>query len=191
MSRVVADTIAVGLLRGVNVGGNNKIRMEALRAVCESLGFEEPRTLIQSGNVVFRTRQRNLRQLARRLEHALEREHGFRPAVVLRTLAEMRDVRSRNPFAAHPDLDPAKLLVTFLAQRPSASACEKVRAMKIDPEQLRLDGREMFIYFPLGMGRSRLPLAQIEKTLGTIGTGRNWNTVRKLIEIAEQMASGR
>jgi len=184
-------TVVVGLLRGVNVGGKNKIRMEALRALCESLGCEEPRTLIQSGNVVFRTQERNLRQLAQRLEQAIERGHGFRPAVVLRTLAEMRGVVARNPFAGRRDLNPAKLIVTFLGDQPAASARDRILAMKTNPEELRLDGREMFIYFPLGMGRTKLPVARIEKTLGTVGTGRNWNTVLKLLDIAEQMAGGR
>jgi uncharacterized protein (DUF1697 family) len=164
--------------------------MEALRALCESLGLEGPRTLIQSGNIVFRTNQRDLRRIAARLEQAIERGHGFRPAVVLRTLAEMRDVAARNPFGARTDLDPARLVVTFLADRPEAPARRKVLAMKTDPEELRLDGREMFIYFPLGMGRSKLPVPQIEKTLGTPGTARNWNTVRKLLDMAEEAARG-
>ena len=184
-------TVVVGLLRGVNVGGKHKIRMETLRALCESLGFEEPRTFIQSGNVVFRTRQRNLRLLAERLEEAIERGHGFRPAVVLRTVADMRGVVARNPFGTRRDIEPAKLVVTFLADQPAVSACQKVLAMKTDPEELRIVGREMFIHFPLGMGRTKVPTAQIEKTLGTPGTGRNWNTVLKLLDIAEQMARGR
>ena len=186
----MAMTVAVGLLRGVNVGGKNKIRMEALRALGESLGFEAPRTFIQSGNVVFRTRARDLRQLAPRLEKAIESGHGFRPAVVLRTLAQMRSVVARNPFGGREDIDPARLLVLFLADQPTAATRRRVLAMKTDPEELRLDGREMFIYFPLGMGRAKLPVARIEKTLGTNGTGRNWNTVLKLVEIAERMAEG-
>src|ERR1700730_1781566 len=123
------------MLRGVNVGGHNKIKMEALRALYESLGLLDPQTYIQSGNVVFRTEERNLVLLAKRIENGIERSFGFRPGVIVRTASEVRDVIARNPFAARPGIDPSRLLVTFLSSDPGAEAREKVLKIKVDPEE--------------------------------------------------------
>src|SRR5215468_10580846 len=89
----------VSLLRGVNVGGHNMIGMEALRALYASLKLRDPQTYVQSGNVVFQAESRDLVKLADQIEKAIERSAGFRPSVILRTVAEMRDVVARNPFA--------------------------------------------------------------------------------------------
>jgi uncharacterized protein (DUF1697 family) len=145
------------------------------------------RTYVQSGNVVCRTAKRDMGQLAVMIEGAIEREFGFRPAAIVRTAAELKDVISRNPFAGRDGIEPSKLIVTFLASAPGREAREKVLALKTDPEEVRLDGREMYVWFPNGMGRTKLPVAGIEKTLKTPGTGRNWNTVTKLLEMAEAL----
>src|SRR5580704_18649385 len=99
----------VCMLRGVNVGGHNKIKMDELRCLCESLGLRNPQTYVQSGNVVFTTGERNLARLAARIETAIEQKLGFRPSVVLRTTAELRDVIARNPFAGRRDIEPGRL----------------------------------------------------------------------------------
>ncbi|MFN0102365.1 MAG: DUF1697 domain-containing protein [Bryobacteraceae bacterium] len=174
-------TTIVALLRGVNVGGNNKIKMADLRAVCESMGLQDVRTYIQSGNVVFRT---NAANVASRLETAIERAFGFRPPVITRTAAQMRSVVELNPF---PGLEPTKLLVSFLGSEPAAEAIEVVRRMEIAPEKIRIVGRDMYIHFPLGQGVSKLPMARIEKALGAKGTARNWNSVMTLLAMAEEL----
>jgi uncharacterized protein (DUF1697 family) len=180
-------TVVITMLRGVNVGGHKTIKMESLRGLCESLGFLDAQTYVQSGNVVFRTKGRDLSTVTRRIENGIERGFGFRPSVIARTLAELRDLIARNPFAARPGIDPSKLLVTFLSAEPDAEAREKVLGMKVEPEELRIDGRELYTYFPNGMARPKVPMALIEKTLRTPATGRNWNTVRKLLEMAEKL----
>src|SRR5271169_5370505 len=91
--------VVISMLRGVNVGGHNKIKMDALRTLYESLGLRDPQTFIQSGNVIFRTEEHDLVRLARRIEDAIERRFGFRPNVIVRTASELRDVIARNPFA--------------------------------------------------------------------------------------------
>ena len=179
--------VIISMLRGVNVVGRNRIKMDALRALYESLGLRDPKTYIQSGNVVFRTRRCDLVALARRIEDAIEREFSFRPALILRTIPELREVVARNPFAARRDIEPSRLLVTFLAGVPAAEACAKVLSLKTEPEELRLSGREMYIYFPNGQGRSKISWVAIEKMLKTSGTGRNWNSVTRLLEMAEAM----
>ena len=178
--------VIISMLRGVNVGGHNMIKMDALRALYESLGLRNPQTYVQSGNVIFATEVRDLALLTSRIENAIERSVGFRPAVIARTTSELKDVIRRSPFAKRRGIDPARLLVTFLLTDPGPHLRDKVRQIKPDPEELHIDGRELYIYFPNGMGRSKLP-AVIEKTLKTPGTARNWNTVTKLLEIAESL----
>jgi uncharacterized protein (DUF1697 family) len=179
--------VIISMLRGINVGGHNKIKMEALRALYESLKLRDTQTYVQSGNVVFRTDERDMPRLAKRIEDGIERKFGFRPDAILRTSAEMREVIAKNPFAKRRGIEPGKLLVSFLASDPGAESREKVRQMKCDPEELRIEGREIYIYFPNGMGRSKLPWAALDKTLKTPVTGRNWNSVTKMLEMAEKL----
>lgn len=178
--------IIISMLRGVNVGGHNKIKMDALRALCESLGLRDPQTYVQSGNVVFRSGERNLVLLATRIEDALERKLGFRPKVILRTASELRDVIRRNPFARRQGIEPSKLHVTFLPGDPGQEVRNNILRIKAHPEELRIHGRELYIYFPDGMGRSKLTPV-LERVLKKSGTDRNWNTVVKLLEMAERL----
>ncbi len=177
--------VVISMLRGVNVGGHNEIKMDALRNLYESLGLRDAQTYVRSGNVVFKTTSKDLTLLARQIEDAIERSFGFRPGVILRTTAELRDVIARKPFAKR-GLDPSKLLVTFLAASPSQEVREAILKIKTGPEEVCIDGRELYIYFPDGMGRSKVWPA-IERALKRSGTGRNWNTVAKLLEMAEKL----
>ena len=180
-------TTVVSLLRGVNIVGRHKIKMDVLRGLFESLGFVNPRTFIQSGNVVFRTRARDLAKLAGRIEKAIEDSHGFRPAVVLRTCQELREVVARSPFAGRSGIQPSKLAVVFLARDPGDAARRAIREIRTNPEELHILGRELYIYFPEGMGQTKLSVAKLERTLDTLGTARNWNTVNKLLAMAEEL----
>jgi len=185
-----AMTVIISMLRGVNVVGHNKIKMDALRELYESLGLRDPQTYIQSGNVVFRAEAKGLAPLAKRIEDAIERKFGFRPGVILRITSDLRDVIARNPFANRHGIDASKLLVTFFAAVPGPEVQDEILGIKADPEELRIDGRELYVYFPDGIGRSKVRPA-IEKALKKSGTGRNWNTVTKLLEIAEKLEGAR
>jgi uncharacterized protein (DUF1697 family) len=180
-------TVAISLLRGINVGGHKLVKMDSLRAMYESLGFRDVQTYVQSGNVVFRTTARDLAGLATRIELKIEQTHGFRPSVIIRSTSELREAIARNPFAGRKDIDFSKLLLTFLAVDPAPEAREKILAIKADPEELRIEGREVYAYLPNGFGRAKLSHTIIERTLKTPGTGRNWNTVTKLLEMAESL----
>src|SRR5213079_2781787 len=128
--------VVISMLRGVNVGGHNLIKMDPLRALYESLGLQDPATYVQSGNVIFKTKERDVARLAPRIQNEIERRFGFRPGVILRTSSDLRDVIKTNPFA-HRDLDPSKLLVTFLATDPAPDARKALLRIKPDPEELR------------------------------------------------------
>ncbi len=110
--------------------------------------------------------------------------------MILRTSDELRDVIARNPFAKRRGIEPGKLLVTFLASAPAAQARDNLLRLKPDPEEVRIDDRELYIYFPNGMGRSKLTWPLIERTLKISGTGRNWNSVTKMLAIADALAAG-
>jgi uncharacterized protein (DUF1697 family) len=179
--------VIISLLRGVNIGGHHKIKMDALRDLYKRLRLEDAQTYLQSGNVVFRMKGRDHAKLAKRIEDAIEENFGFRIDVVLRTSAELSDVISRSPFARRRGLDPRKLAVIFLKECPSAECLRAALKIETAPEELRIDGCEAHVYFPNGMGRPRMSWPKIERALKTSGTGRNWNTVTNLFEIAQTM----
>jgi len=177
-------TAAVLLLRGINVVGKNQIKMDALRALCESNGLRNVRTHIQSGNVIFRGTKKDISGCALRMEAAIEESFGFRPAVMIRSTEEMRKVVSRNPFAKRANIDPSRLLVSFLGKEPTREQLQSALAIEVGPEELHILGSEMYIYYPDGVGKSKLPIGRIERALETSGTARNWNTVTRLLEMA-------
>jgi len=182
--------VVISMLRAVNVG-QNRIKMDALCAIYRSLKLEDPRTYVQSGNVIFRTREKNPDLLREKIAAAIERKAGFRPDVILRTPDEFRAAIARNPFAQRKGLHPGKLLVSFLADDPIREARENLHALKPNPEEVHLIGREVYIYFPNGAGRSKLPWSSLEKQVGTRGTARNWNSVTKILAIAEEMEAAK
>jgi uncharacterized protein (DUF1697 family) len=173
--------------RGINLAAHNRIKMDELKAAYVALRIRDPQTFIQSGNVIFRTEEQDLVKLAGRIESAIEKKFSIRSRVILRTASELRQVVESNPFAARTDIEPNKLLVTFLSDDPGQEARGKVAAVNTEPEELRIAGREMFIYFANGMARPKISMANIEKLLKTSGTGRNWNSVQKMLAIAERL----
>ena len=178
--------VMISLLRGVNVGGHKKIQMEALRTLYRRLGLKDARTYVQSGNVVFSTSKRAPGRLADEIESGIARTFGFPAGVVLRTAAELRKIVARNPFASRRNIHPGKLVTIFVERDLDAATRARLLAIQTDREEVHLAGRELYVYFPDGMGRSKLWPA-IDKALGNAGTARNWNTVMKLLEMAEAL----
>jgi uncharacterized protein (DUF1697 family) len=174
----MALTSHIALLRAVNVGGKKAIMAE-LRQWLADLGFEEPRTLIQSGNLVFRSQQTGAA-----LEALLEREAAARLGLVtdfiVRTADEWRALIAANPHHAMARDDPAHLMAMPLKSTPDAAAVEALRAWIPGHESLVAHGRDLYITYPDGAGESKLTTAAIERRLGVRGTARNWNTVNKL-----------
>src|SRR5215467_5238359 len=179
--------VFISLLRGINVGGHNCIKMDALRELYRSLRFEGAQTYVQSGNVVFRSRKKDAAKVARQIQEAIEKKFKCRPEIMVRTLDQMRSVIARNPFARRQDVEPAKLLVSFLLAEPKPGAEKEIEKQNFSPEEIHVSGQEVYIYFPNGIGKSKLPWSRLDKFLGTSGTGRNWNSVTKLLEMAEEI----
>jgi len=173
-------TIYIALLRGINVGGHKMVAMSDLRDLLTQLGFMDARSLLQSGNLVFRSDARVGVNLERLLEAEAEKRLDLRTDFVVRTAEEWKAIVARNPFRDEAERDPAHLLVMFLKDAPDVKNVEALQAAIMGPELVRAQGRQAYIVYPSGIGRSRLTSTLIEKKLGTRGTGRNWNTVLKL-----------
>jgi len=177
------------LIRGINVGGHKKIAMSALREMLTKLGFDDVQSLLQSGNLVFRSGNQTESQLERLLETETEKRLGVQAAFFVRTPEELKNAVARNPFPEEAKRDPGHLLVMFLKDAPDKKSVEALQAAIVGSEIVRADGRNAYIVYPDGIGTSRLTNAVIEKKLGTRGTGRNWNTILKLAAIAASPSS--
>jgi len=178
----------VGLLRAVNVGGN-PLAMATLRGFLEREGLEEVQTLLQSGNVVFRSENDDPGRLGRHLEERLARALDLRTDFLLRRASEWKAIVQRNPFPKEAETAPNLLVVTTLKAAPGPSNWKALADAVSGPERVHGAGREAYIVYPDGQGRSRLTLSVIERHLGTRGTSRNWNTVTKLDRLASPASS--
>lgn len=177
-------TIQTALLRGVNVGGHNAVAMSELRDLLTQLGFSDARSILQSGNLVFRCDARAGADLERMLEMEAEKRLGLRADFLIRSGEEWRKVVARNPFRKEAERDPGHLVVMFLKSAANAKDVKAVQATITGPEIVRGDGRHLYIVYPDGIGKSRLTNALLEKKLGIRGTARNWNTILKLAALA-------
>jgi uncharacterized protein (DUF1697 family) len=168
----------IALLRAVNVGGI-KVSMTDLKALSVDLGLEDVRTLLNSGNVVFRGRTTG-RDLEELLEAEFAKRAGRPTEFFVRTAEEWKSIIDRNPMTDQARRDPGHLLVVVLKRAPSNQEVESLRAAIVGPEIVQADGKQAYIYYPAGVGQSKLTAKLIEKHLGSPGTGRNWNTTLKL-----------
>ena len=179
----LALTSCIALLRAVNLGGHNKIGMADLRDLVTELG-KDAQTLLQSGNVVFRSDARP-DQLEQRLERAARKELGLETDFFVRTAAEWRGLIAANPFRNEAKADPSHLLAIVLKGEPTARQVRALQQAITGREIVAAKGRCAYIVYPDGIGRSKVTSALIEKALGTRGTARNWNTVLKLGALAD------
>ncbi|HTJ28399.1 MAG TPA: DUF1697 domain-containing protein [Candidatus Limnocylindria bacterium] len=177
----------IALLRAVNVGGTTKVPMTELRQVLDELGLRDVRSLLQTGNLVFSNGAgTNAAELEWRLEGAIANRFGLRTDVMVRTAQEWRRIVVRNPFPDEAERDPSHLVVMCLKDAPNASHVRELQAAITGPELVRAGERELYITYPMGIGRSRLTNALIEARLATRGTARNWNTVLRLGELVAE-----
>ena len=183
-------TAYVAFLRAVNVGGKNKVPMAELRDALTDAGLEEVATVLQSGNVVFRSRKSSA-AVAKVVAGAIEDAFGLKIGVVIRSAAELAALAAHNPFldGGDDDRDPKTLHVAVLSARPTAAAVAKLDPDRSPPDAFAVHGREVYLSYPSGSGRTKLTLDYLEKTLGVTGTARNWRTVQRLSAMVEGPAS--
>jgi len=172
----------IALLRAVNVGGRS-MAMAELRAMVTGLGFSDVRTLLQSGNLVFRGDGED-EAVEARLEAESEKRFGFHADFLVRDLDEWDAVIASNPFTDEARNDPARLMVVTLKAPTGAEGLAALRAAIKGREYADAKGRAVYIVYPDGQGESKLIITVIERALGVRGTARNWNTVLKLAALA-------
>jgi uncharacterized protein (DUF1697 family) len=171
------------LLRGINVGGRNKVSMAALKPALSSIGLEDVVTYVQSGNVVFRSAGK-ADEVAAAIEKQIAKDFGLDVSVLLRTPAELRKIAKSNPFLKE-EADLSKLHVVFLDRPPRPKAKGELDPERSPPDRFRLLGREIYLHLPNGSGRTKLTIDYFERRLGVRATARNWRTLQKVLELAE------
>jgi uncharacterized protein (DUF1697 family) len=181
--------VHIALLRAVNVGGRG-LRMPELKSMFEALGFSDVRTLLQSGNVVFE----GGRRAGTALESFLEVETGkrlkFECDYIVRTPAQWAALVAANPFEAESRRDPAHVVAMPLKTAPGKRELAALEAAIAGREAVRLRGRDLYIHYADGIGRSKLTVPLIEKKLDTRGTCRNWNTTLKVLAMVQGRQAG-
>ncbi len=172
----------LALLRGVNVGGKNRLPMPALAELFAACGCRDVTTYIQSGNVLFRPPEKHSPPLAPLLSARIAQQFGYRVPVILRSCDEMGQVVAANPFLAlgHPE---KTLHVYFLAQAPDRAAGQQLDPARSPGDAFQVLGREVYLYLPNGMARTKLTNAWFDSKLATTSSARNWTTTLKLFEL--------
>jgi uncharacterized protein (DUF1697 family) len=158
--------------------------MADLREMAEDLGLTEGETLLQSGNLVFKSTAQSDASLERLLQAETEKRLGLRIDFFVRSAREMAAIVSANPFREEAERDPGHLVVLFLRDVPRPDDVRALEAAIVGREAVRAKGRQLYVVYTDGIGRSRLTNVLIEKKLNTRSTGRNWNTVLKLAALA-------
>lgn len=183
-------TIYVALLRGINVGGKNIIKMAQLKSTFESLGLSRVKTYIQSGNVLFESLE-DEKTLLKRIEREIEAAYGFYVPVILRTAEQLTKIAQRCPFSqeeistAESSCDGESLYVSLLLDKPTQEGIQRWSGFKSDVESYVIDGREVYLLFYQSIRNSKLA-NQLHK-LDVPSTTRNWKTINKLISLANEM----
>jgi len=172
--------MAVALLRGINVGGKNLLPMKALAEIFAGAGCTEVKTYIQSGNVVFRYGRK--KDVAGVVRAEIEKQFGLKVPVVVRSAAEMVKVLAENPFL-DGDIDEAWLHVMFLESEPTAEMVAELDGGRSKPDEFVVKGREVYLHLPNGAAKTKLTNAYFDSKLKTVGTQRNWRTVKTLAEM--------
>ena len=178
--------IYIAMLRGINVSGHKTIKMDELRASFLALGMRGVKTYVQSGNVIFAAARSSPAGLTKQIAGRIRQDFGFVVPVILRTQTELQNVIQSNPFAKMKSIDPAKLHVTFLSEPVPKDALKKLEALARAPDQVRLGGREIYLYCPDGYGRTKLSNTALERVLSVGATTRNWKTVNNLLAMTSE-----
>ncbi len=173
----------IALLRGINVGGKNIVRMAELRECLAEAGLTNVRTYIQSGNVVFAHQKTGADALATTIRDAVHKRKGFSPTTLVLTRLELASAVADLPLQKAP-IDDKSTHLYFLTEAPSQQALEKLRELATDSERCELNDRVLYLFAPDGIARSKLA-AKVEKVLSVSATARNLRSARKILDLAE------
>jgi len=181
--------VYISMIRGINVGGQKKIKMADLKLLYESLDFQNVRTYIQSGNVIFEYTDTNLSILAKIVEEKILHTFDFHVTVFMKTIEDLKEIAKNNPFLNDRKEDINKLHVTFLSHKPNQSSIDEIVNYECRPDEFYLNCKEIYLFCPNGYGRTKLSNNFFESKLNLSTTTRNWKTINKLIDIASNNSS--
>lgn len=176
----------ISILRGINVSGQKKIKMQELKKMYEGLNYRNVRTYIQSGNVLFDDKSKNLLQLADTIKKEILNHFGFDVPVLVIGVNELRKIIKNSPFAKKKNIDLNKLYVTFLFSEPEQINIEKLLAISFEQEEFILAGKTIYLYYPGAFGKTKLSNNLMENKLKVTASTRNWNTVNMLMSMADE-----
>jgi len=167
--------------------GHNSIKMTLLAALYRDLGYIDPETFIQSGNVIFSTRKESaVADMALAIETAIHNTFGYDVPVMIRTIPGLRNLITTNPYLSEINFDPAKMAVIFLHDQPAESQIQKVEDVSYPPDKFKIIGNEIYTFCPNGFGRTKLYTNFFENKMKVTGTARNWKTITTLLDMAEK-----
>ncbi len=175
----------IAFLRGINVGGKNKLSMRSLVEIFVQTGCQDASTYIQSGNVIFRASQSIAAQVPKRVAQEIAKHFGYNTPVVMRTAGQLRAVFAKNPFLA-VGVDPVgedQLHVMFLADQPTQERVAMLDPHRSTPDEFMVQGSEIYLRLPNGAAKTKLTNTYIDSKLATVSTQRNWRTVGKLVQL--------
>lgn len=178
-------SIYISLLRGINVGGQNRLPMDSLREMYAQIGFTDIRTYVQSGNVVFKANSADPEALSGQIERHIQQDYGYSVAVFTRQPQDFQRILANNPFLTARQEDPTRLHVTFLYRKPDEAAWSKTNTPPGIMDEFARGTQEVYIFCPNGYGKTKLSNDFFERKLGVQATTRNWNTVNQLYYMAE------
>jgi uncharacterized protein (DUF1697 family) len=179
--------IFIAFLRGVNMTGHNSIRMKALAELFASLGFLQPETFIQSGNVVFGTEGKVDRaSVSTRIEEGIKDQFGFDVPALIRTAPELRAILEYNPYLGEKEFDAARTAVIFLHEAPTAEQLRKVADVDYPPDKFTITGKEIYTFCPDGFAKTKLYTNFFENKMKVTGTARNLKTISTVLKMAEK-----
>ena len=173
------------MLRGINVSGHKIIKMESLRNTFRNLEFQNINTYIQSGNIVFNSNETNQVELEHLIAKAIHKDFTYEVPVMVKSASQLQNVVKNNPFGNKFLEDLSKMAVTFLSKPPQEDLISKIREIDHGSGEYEIMGTEVYLYCPEGLGNTKLSTNFFENKLKVSGTARNWRTINKLIEMAQ------
>ena len=175
----------IAILRGINVSGQKKIKMEELRLLMQKIKLKKVQTYIQSGNLIFEHNKIIDLDLAKKIGEKIFQNYGFQVPVITRTLSEWKDVFDNNPFLKDRDEDIRTLHVTFLADKPKDEYLDNFNKFNSPPDEFIISGKEIYLFCPNGYGRTKLSNTFFENKLKVLATTRNFKTVKTVLDLTK------
>jgi uncharacterized protein (DUF1697 family) len=172
----------IALLRGINVSGQKLIKMSELKSLFEKAGFQKVGTYIQSGNVIFSSKETSAEKLSFKISSAIKKQFGFDVQVIVVTPKEIELALKENPFIKKKK-DNDKLYTIFLSSVPAKVNVEKLDTANYSPEEFKIDGKRIYLFVPNGYGKAKINNNLFENKLKVFGTARNLKTLNALLEL--------